>query len=201
VCGEYHPAGFIKKSMVSELRGPSSDLFTLVKVNEDDELVDVNLFNEKSNYLIASRNGMIIRFDGSEVRAMGLIAAGVNAIKLAPTDAVVGIVELKNKGEVVLISSNGISWRIAQENIPLQGRYGQGVIGCRLEKGTELVGVVFGKKNTQYGLRFKKLLRNHAGSMILPSAAELAEGSSWLHPQPVIGCRILSRFLITTNNW
>ena len=148
--------GLIKKSMVSELRGPSSDLFTLVKVNEDDELVDVNLFNEKSNYLIASRNGMIIRFDGSEVRAMGLIAAGVNAIKLAPTDAVVGIVELKNKGEVVLISSNGISWRIAQENIPLQGRYGQGVIGCRLEKGTELVGVVFGKKNIQYGLRFKK---------------------------------------------
>lgn len=148
--------GLIKKSAVSELRGPSSDLFTMVKVNEDDELVDVNLFNEKSNYLIASRNGMIIRFEGSDVRAMGLIAAGVNAIKLAPTDEVVGIVELMNKGEVVLISSNGISWRIAQDNIPLQGRYGQGVIGCRLEKGTALVGVVFGKKNTQYGLRFKK---------------------------------------------
>jgi hypothetical protein len=30
------------------------------------------------------------------------------------------------------------------------------VIGCRLEKGTELVGVVFGKKNYQYTLRFKK---------------------------------------------
>jgi hypothetical protein len=30
------------------------------------------------------------------------------------------------------------------------------VIGCRLEKGVELVGVVFGKKNYQYALRFKK---------------------------------------------
>jgi len=148
--------GLIKKSLVSELKGPSSDLFTLVKVNDDDELVEVNLFDDKSDYLVASRNGMIIRFDGSEVRVMGLIAAGVNAIKLAPNDEVVGMVELEKKGEVVLISSNGISWRIEQENIPVQGRYGQGVIGCRLEKGTELIGVVFGKKNYQYALRFKK---------------------------------------------
>jgi DNA gyrase subunit A len=148
--------GLIKKSLVTELKGPSSDLFTLVKVNDEDELVEVNLYDEKSNYLVASRNGMIIRFDGSEVRVMGLIAAGVNAIKLAPGDEVVGMVELEKKGEVVLISSNGTSWRIEQENIPLQGRYGQGVIGCRLERGVELVGVVFGKKNYQYALRFKK---------------------------------------------
>lgn len=148
--------GLIKKSLVSELKGPSSDLFTLVKVNDEDELVEVNLYDEKSNYLVASRNGMIIRFDGSEVRVMGLIAAGVNAIKLAPNDEVVGMVELEKKGEVVLISSSGTSWRVEQDNIPLQGRYGQGVIGCRLEKGVELVGVVFGKKNYQYALRFKK---------------------------------------------
>jgi DNA gyrase subunit A len=148
--------GMIKKSQASDLKGPSSDLFTLVKVNEDDELVEVNLFNDMSNYLVASRNGMIIRFDGSEVRVMGLIAAGVNAIKLAPDDEVVGMVELDKKGEVVLIASNGISWRIELDNIPTQGRYGQGVIGCRLEIGAELVGVVFGKKNYQYALSFKK---------------------------------------------
>ena len=148
--------GLIKKSLVSELKGPSSDTFTLVRVNDDDELVEVGLYSDKSHYLVVTRNGMIIRFDGSEVRVMGLIAAGVNAIKLASTDEVVGMAELAGKGEVVLVSSNGTSWRIEMENIPVQGRYGQGVIGCRLEKGVELVGVVFGKKNYQYALKFKK---------------------------------------------
>lgn len=148
--------GLIKKSLVSDLKGPSSDTFTLVKVNDDDELVEVGLYNDKSHYLVVTRNGMIIRFDGSEVRVMGLIAAGVNAIKLASTDEVVGMTELAGKGEVVLVSSSGTSWRIEMENIPVQGRYGQGVIGCRLEKGVELVGVVFGKKNYQFALKFKK---------------------------------------------
>ncbi len=148
--------GLIKKSLVSDLKGPSSDTFTLVKVNDDDELVEVGLYSDKSHYLVVTRNGMIIRFDGSEVRVMGLIAAGVNAIKLASTDEVVGMTELAGKGEVVLVSSSGTSWRIEMENIPVQGRYGQGVIGCRLEKGVELVGVVFGKKNYQFALKFKK---------------------------------------------
>lgn len=148
--------GLIKKSLVSDLKGPSSDTFTLVKVNDDDELVEVGLYSDKSHYLVVTRNGMIIRFDGSEVRVMGLIAAGVNAIKLAQTDEVVGMTELAGKGEVVLVSSSGTSWRIEMENIPVQGRYGQGVIGCRLEKGVELVGVVFGKKNYQFALKFKK---------------------------------------------
>ncbi len=148
--------GLVKKSLVTELKGPSSDTFVLVKVNDDDELVEVGLYNDQSQYLVVTRMGMIIRFDGSEVRVMGLVAAGVNAIKLAPTDGVVGMTELSGKGEVVLISSSGTSWRIEVDNIPVQGRYGQGVIGCRLEKGVELVGVVFGKKNYQYALRFKK---------------------------------------------
>ncbi len=148
--------GLIKKSLVSDLKGPSSDLFTLVKLNDDDELVDVCLVNDKSQYLVVSRNGMVIRFDGREARVMGMVAAGVNAIKLGDKDVVVGMVELAGKGDVVLVASSGMSWRIELDNFPVQGRYGQGVIGCRLEKGVELIGVVFGKKNYQYTLKFKK---------------------------------------------
>jgi DNA gyrase subunit A len=148
--------GLIKKSLVSDLKGPSSDLFTLVKLNDDDELVDVCLVNDKSHYLVVSRNGMVIRFDGSEARVMGMVAAGVNAIKLGDKDVVVGMVELAGKGDVVLVASSGMSWRIELDNFPIQGRYGQGVIGCRLEKEVELIGVVFGKKNYQYALHFKK---------------------------------------------
>lgn len=148
--------GMIKKSLTSELKGPSSDAFTLVKVNEGDDLIEVNLMRDNTNYLVVTQKGMAIRFEGSEVRAMGLIAAGVNAIKLSPGDQVVGMVEIAGKGEVVLVGSNGIGWRIEPEGFPIQGRYGQGVIGCRLDAGVQLVGVVFGKKNQQYTLHFRK---------------------------------------------
>ncbi|HOV05859.1 MAG TPA: DNA topoisomerase 4 subunit A [Anaerolineaceae bacterium] len=148
--------GMIKKSLATELKGSANDLFTLTKVAEGDRLVDVILASDRSQFLIATHNGMLIRFEGSEVRAMGLLAVGVNAIKLAENDEVVSLVEISGKGEVVLVASNGIAWRLTLENIPLQGRYGQGVIGCRLERGAELIGTVYGKKNYLYGLRFRK---------------------------------------------
>ena len=148
--------GLIKKSLVSELKGPSSDMFTLVKVNEGDSLVSVQVMQDQSQYLIVTKKGMAIRFEGSEVRVMGMVAAGVNALKLAAEDVVVGMVELLGKGEVVIIASNGSGWRIETDGFPVQGRYGQGVIGCRLDAGVELTGVVFGKKNHQYALHFKK---------------------------------------------
>ena len=148
--------GMIKKTMATELKGSANDLFTLTKVAEGDRLVDVILASDRSQFLIATHKGMLIRFEGNEVRAMGLIAAGVNAIKLAENDEVASLVEISGKGEVVLVASNGIAWRLSLDNIPLQGRYGQGVIGCRLERGAELVGAVYGKKNHTYGLRFRK---------------------------------------------
>ncbi len=148
--------GLIKKSLASDLKGAASDLFTLVKVNDGDELVDVLLVSDTAHYLVVTRMGMAIRFDGSDVRVMGLIAAGVNAIKLAAKDGVAGMVEIARKGDVVLVASNGLGWRIEPDGFPLQGRYGQGVIGCRLDAGIELIGAVFGKKNYQFTLHLKK---------------------------------------------
>ncbi|HOS52936.1 MAG TPA: DNA gyrase C-terminal beta-propeller domain-containing protein, partial [Anaerolineaceae bacterium] len=109
-----------------------------------------------AHYLVVTRSGMAIRFEGSEVRPMGLLAAGVNAIKLSAGDEVAGMIEIARKGDVVLVASNGAGWRVEPDGFPLQGRYGQGVIGCRMADGVGLIGVVFGKKNFQYTLHLKK---------------------------------------------
>jgi DNA gyrase subunit A len=87
---------------------------------------------------------------------MGLIAAGVNAIKLGKDDWVAGMTEISGKGEITWVASNGLAWRVALEDFPIQGRYGQGVIGCRLDPGVRIVGICFGKKNHQYALHFQK---------------------------------------------
>jgi DNA gyrase/topoisomerase IV subunit A len=86
---------------------------------------------------------------------MGLMAAGVNAIKLGEKDEVIGFVGLKGKGEIAFITSNGDGWRITEEEFPVQKRYGQGVTIGKLRPGSELVGIVYGKKNLQFSAFFK----------------------------------------------
>ncbi len=148
--------GMIKRSLVTELPGPTSDLFTLCKVNEGDELGWGLVTGEEHHLLLITRNGMSIRFTAQEVRAMGLVAAGVNAVKLSGDDEVAGMVEVIKGSEIVVLSSDGRGWRAPEEGFPLQGRYGQGVITCRLNAGSRVAGLTSGKKNTQISLHFKK---------------------------------------------
>ncbi|MCX6054942.1 MAG: DNA topoisomerase 4 subunit A [Chloroflexi bacterium] len=148
--------GMIKKSLVSDLPGPSSDLFVLAKINEGDELRWALLTEHESNYLIITQLGMAIRFGGNEVRAMGLIAAGVNALKLSEKDVVAGIIEISSGDEILAISSDGKGWRMGEEVFPLQGRYGQGVNTCKLKPESTIVGLTSGKKNTQISVHTKK---------------------------------------------
>ena len=82
----------VKKSLVSELPGPSSQTFVLVRVNEGDRLISVGLTDGRTkDILLATAQGMAIRFKEDDVRPMGLVAAGVNGMKLDDKDEVVGV--------------------------------------------------------------------------------------------------------------
>src|SRR6185436_11098761 len=65
--------GMIKKSLVTELPGPSSQAFVLVRVNEGDRLISVGLTDGKKEILLVTAQGMAIRFKEDDVRPMGLI--------------------------------------------------------------------------------------------------------------------------------
>ncbi len=140
--------GMIKKSLVSELPGPSSQTFVLVRVNEGDRLIEVGLTDNKTkDILLVTAQGMAIRFKEEEVRPMGLVAAGVNGLKLADKDEVVGMEILPAEGEIFLITSEGKAKRVEQKEFPVQGRYGRGVIAWDLSEKVRLAGVVVDKPN------------------------------------------------------
>jgi DNA gyrase subunit A len=61
---------------------------------------------------------MAIRFTEEDVRPMGLVAAGVNGIKLKVGDAVVGAVVLNPKFEVFILASDGIAKRVKASQFP-----------------------------------------------------------------------------------
>ena len=140
--------GMVKKSLVSELPGPSSQAFVLVRVNEGDRLIEVGLTDNKTkDLLLVTAQGMAIRFKEEEVRPMGLVAAGVNGLKLADKDEVVGMEILPVEGEIFLITSEGKAKRVEQKEFPVQGRYGRGVIAWDLSDKVRLAGVVADKPN------------------------------------------------------
>jgi DNA gyrase subunit A len=140
--------GMIKKSLISELPGPSAQTFTLVKVNEGDRLISVGLTDNKSKHiLLVTAGGMAIRFKEDDVRPMGLVAAGVNGMKLDDGDEVVGMEILPAAGELFLLTSDGKAKRVEEKDFPVQGRYGKGVIAWELTGKTKLAGVVSDKPN------------------------------------------------------
>jgi DNA gyrase subunit A len=145
--------GLVKKSSVAELPGPSAGTFTLARINPGDTLGWVLLGDGEKDILLATASGFAIRFRESEVRPMGLIAAGVNGIKLGVGDVVVGAQVLPHKGEILLVTADGKGKRVAAAEFPLQGRYGRGVIAW---EGAALAGMAAGKPNAVVTLHLHK---------------------------------------------
>ena len=149
--------GMVKKSSLFDLPGPSAHAFTLAKVNEGDSLKWVFITDGRSEIFLSTENGMAIRFSENDVRPMGLVAIGVNGIKLKGKDSVAFACRLDPKDEVILLGSDGQGWRLPEKSFPLQGRYGQGVIVSRMPAKVKIVGGASGKR-TQIGLlHFKNM--------------------------------------------
>src|SRR5688572_2524181 len=148
--------GMVKKSLVNELPGPSSQTFALARVNEGDRLIEVGLTDGKKDILLATAQGMAIRFKEEEVRPMGLVAAGVNGMKLDDKDGVVGMEILPAEGEIFLITSDGKAKRVQEKDFPIQGRYGKGVIAWDLPTNARLAGAVSGKPHHMATIHLSK---------------------------------------------
>jgi DNA gyrase subunit A len=139
--------GMIKKSLITELPGPSAQTFTLARVNDGDALIGVSLTDGQKEILLVTAQGMAIRFKEDDVRPMGLVAAGVNGMKLDDNDIVIGAEILPAEGEIFLMTSDGKAKRVPEKDFPKQGRYGKGVVAWSLPKKVNLAGAVSGKPN------------------------------------------------------
>ena len=146
----------LKKSEISELPGPSAQLFTLVKVNDDDRLVSIRLSDGKKDIFLATSQGMAIRFSEEDVRPMGLVAAGVNGMKLGKEDRIVGMEILPKKGELFFLTASGRAKRVKQDDFPIQGRYGKGVIAWKFPPEDSLAGMTAGKGTMRVTVHLKE---------------------------------------------
>ncbi len=188
--------GMVKKSLVSELPGPSAQTFKLANVNDGDSLGWAVLTDGGKEILLATAQGMAIRFSEEEVRPMGLAAAGVNGIKLGVGDFVIGAQILPAEGEIFLVASDGKAKRVEQKDFPVQGRYGKGVIGWELPARVALAGLASGKKNDIITLHMVKA----APKMTRLDAAPLRKRSA-VRGEPVVEVKAGDGVLEITEVW
>ena len=126
-------------------------------MNEGDRLGWVALTGgKKKDILLVTMLGMAIRFSEEDVRPMGLMAAGVNGIKLDDKDELVGMEILPTDGEVFLLASDGKAKRIEQKEFPSQGRYGKGVRAWDMPNKVKLAGAVIDKANHMATIHLSK---------------------------------------------
>ena len=109
-----------------------------IKLNDDDELVEVIPTNGVYDILLSSRFGQTIRFKEDQVREMGRNAAGVIGLKFKkPGDAVVACDIARNGATLLHITEQGYGKRTDVDEYPTKGRGGMGVVGIKIveEKG------------------------------------------------------------------
>lgn len=128
--------GLVKKTSLDEFRNIRSRGVIAIDLEENDELISVRKTTGHSHLIIATNQGMSIRFEEKDVRPMGRSAKGVIGIRLSKNDAVVSGDIVSENSYIFTISERGIGKRTPISEYPLQKRAGVGVINMKINEKT-----------------------------------------------------------------
>jgi DNA gyrase subunit A len=136
--------GIVKKTELSNFSNPRTGGIIALGVEDDDALIDAVLTSGQDQILLASRDGMAIRFSEEDVRPMGRTAYGVKGIELDEGDAVVALNVVFGAGTVLTVCENGYGKRTDIEEYRVQNRGGKGLINIKTSgRNGKVVGVNF----------------------------------------------------------
>ena len=135
--------GTVKRITLSALKNIRNNGIRAIKMDEDDQLVEVRQTDGKKKILIATHDGMAVCFDENDVRVMGRDAYGVRGIKLRDGDYVVGAARATAGKTVLSITENGYGKRTPVEEYRITNRGGLGIKNYAV---TEKTGPVVGIK-------------------------------------------------------
>jgi DNA gyrase subunit A len=120
--------GTVKKSVLSDYGNPRANGIIAIHIEDGDELIDVQLTDGNNDVVLATRNGMSIRFQESDVRPMGRATTGVKGIELEGGDAVIGMVVIRRDATLLVVSEKGFGKRSELAEYRVQRRGGKGII-------------------------------------------------------------------------
>ncbi|MGZ5278935.1 MAG: DNA gyrase C-terminal beta-propeller domain-containing protein, partial [Pseudobdellovibrionaceae bacterium] len=140
--------GIIKKTSLDAFSNPRPSGLIALTTDLEDSVIEAKISDGMSEVFIATKDGMSIRFNESDVRPMGRSARGVKGMTLDKNDIVVGmeIIEKDCKDTVLLVTESGYGKRSEIPEYRVQSRGGVGTI---TQKTTDKVGNVVGAKKVR----------------------------------------------------
>ncbi len=139
--------GQIKRTSAGEY-GIRRSRFAAISLKGDDEVIAVTTISpeDKGDVLLATRQGMGVRFKLNEVSSMGRATAGVKGVELSDGDALCWMMLPKSGDVLLLISDRGFGKRMMADDVDRQKRATKGQKLLPMTKtgdiGTQLAGVL-----------------------------------------------------------
>jgi DNA gyrase subunit A len=133
----------VKRVKTSDFANARTRGIVALKLDQGDKLVSAILTFGKNEVILVSRDGHVLRYHESEVRAMGRSSRGVRGMRLSRGDELVGVLWVENEARMFLISENGYGKRSEYDQFQQHGRGTGGQIAYKTDEKTgELVGVL-----------------------------------------------------------
>jgi len=109
-------------------------------LKDDDELISVMITDGQKDIIVASHNGMVIRYNEGDINfKKGRTSGGVRAIKLSADDYVVGAVVADDEKTILTVTENGYGKKTLTSGFNTQRRGGRGVRGHKISEKTGLL--------------------------------------------------------------
>ncbi len=136
--------GVIKKTDLTAFSNPRAGGIIAMGVEEGDSVIAVEMSDGKEQIFLGTRDGMAIRFEETDVRAMGRTAYGVRGISLREDDEVVAMEVVREGGTMLTVTQNGYGKRTELEEYRVQSRGGVGIINIQTsERNGKVVGIAY----------------------------------------------------------
>ena len=122
--------GYIKKTKLSAYGNPRQGGIIALTLEEGDKLIGVEITDGRSEIMLGTREGLVIRFRERDVRPVGRTARGVRGIRLDETNHVIGMVIIQPNVEasILTVTERGFGKRTVATEYRTKGRAGRGVI-------------------------------------------------------------------------
>ena len=126
--------GLIKRIALNAYNTARKGGIIALELNENDELAWVRMTDGSEDVIVATRQGLAIRFNESDVRPMGRTARGVKVMSLKDGDEIVGMTTVKDNGLILTVSETGYGRLSDVSNYRVQSRGGKGLKNYHVDK-------------------------------------------------------------------
>lgn len=134
--------GIVKKTSLSEFANPRKGGIVAIELEHRDELMRVLLTDSKKQIILATAEGLAVRFDENDVRPVGRTAKGVFGIRVKEQDYVVDAVVANETESLLTVTELGYGKRSSISEYRLISRGGVGVINIKItDKNGKVVAV------------------------------------------------------------